>query len=172
MYLIIVLYFLFIFLFILQSPSIYLLISYLYYVYPCLFFCQSMSIIASLFNLQNFSLSFHPNPSLAHCLFLYLSFLPLPLSSPTLFLSICIQYVYLSIYLCTSLSICVSASTFAYLFLPQHPQFIADILKWRASTTENHEILTLLNSKGTVATSLTCAQLHKKAERVSEWIDG
>lgn len=50
--------------------------------------------------------------------------------------------------------------------LPQHPQFIADILKWRASTTENHEILTLLNSKGQVATSLTCAQLHKKAERV------
>ncbi|KAK4328811.1 hypothetical protein Pmani_000786 [Petrolisthes manimaculis] len=48
----------------------------------------------------------------------------------------------------------------------RHPQFIADILKWRASTTENHEILTLLNSKGTVATSLTCAQLHKKAERV------
>ena len=48
----------------------------------------------------------------------------------------------------------------------QHPQFIADILKWRANTTENHEILTLLNSKGQVATSLTCAQLHKKAERV------
>ncbi|XP_045114739.1 disco-interacting protein 2 homolog C-like isoform X4 [Portunus trituberculatus] len=48
----------------------------------------------------------------------------------------------------------------------RHPQFIADILKWRASTTENHEILTLLNSKGQVATSLTCAQLHKKAERV------
>ena len=48
----------------------------------------------------------------------------------------------------------------------QHPQFIADILKWRASTTENHEILTLLNTKGQVAVSLTCAQLHKKAERV------
>ncbi|XP_037779846.1 disco-interacting protein 2 homolog C-like isoform X1 [Penaeus monodon] len=48
----------------------------------------------------------------------------------------------------------------------RHPQFIADILKWRATTTENHEILTLLNSKGQVATSLTCAQLHKKAERV------
>ncbi|KAG0729451.1 Disco-interacting protein 2 C [Chionoecetes opilio] len=38
--------------------------------------------------------------------------------------------------------------------------------RWRASTTENHEILTLLNAKGQVATSLTCAQLHKKAERV------
>lgn len=48
----------------------------------------------------------------------------------------------------------------------QHPQFIADILKWRANTTENHEILTLLNSKGQVAVSLTCSQLHKKAERV------
>ncbi|CAL4058598.1 unnamed protein product [Meganyctiphanes norvegica] len=48
----------------------------------------------------------------------------------------------------------------------RHPQFIADILKWRANTTENHEILTLLNSKGQVATSLTCAQLHKQAERV------
>ncbi|XP_047738270.1 disco-interacting protein 2 homolog C isoform X3 [Hyalella azteca] len=48
----------------------------------------------------------------------------------------------------------------------RHPQFIADILKWRASTTENHEILTLLNAKGQVAVSLTCSQLHKKAERV------
>lgn len=48
----------------------------------------------------------------------------------------------------------------------RHPQFIADILKWRANTTENHEILTLLNSKGQVAVSLTCSQLHKKAERV------
>ncbi|KAF2357567.1 AMP-dependent synthetase/ligase [Trinorchestia longiramus] len=48
----------------------------------------------------------------------------------------------------------------------RHPQFIADILKWRASTTENHEILTLLSSKGQVAVSLTCSQLHKKAERV------
>ncbi|XP_076064398.1 disco-interacting protein 2 isoform X2 [Oratosquilla oratoria] len=48
----------------------------------------------------------------------------------------------------------------------RHPQFIADILKWRAHTTEGHEILTLLNSKGQVAVSLTCSQLHKKAERV------
>ncbi|XP_067013841.1 disco-interacting protein 2 isoform X7 [Anabrus simplex] len=45
-------------------------------------------------------------------------------------------------------------------------QFISEILKWRAQSTADHVIFTLLNSKGTVATMLTCSQLHKKAERV------
>ncbi|XP_049952324.1 disco-interacting protein 2 isoform X2 [Schistocerca serialis cubense] len=45
-------------------------------------------------------------------------------------------------------------------------QFISEILKWRAQSTADHVIFTLLNSKGTVAVTLSCSQLHKKAERV------
>ncbi|XP_071446233.1 disco-interacting protein 2 homolog C [Hetaerina americana] len=45
-------------------------------------------------------------------------------------------------------------------------QFISEILRWRAMTTADHVIFTLLNSKGAVATMLSCSQLHKKAERV------
>ncbi|KAF4519578.1 hypothetical protein B566_EDAN004786 [Ephemera danica] len=40
------------------------------------------------------------------------------------------------------------------------------ILRWRATTTPDHVIFTLLNSKGAVATTLSCSQLHKRAERV------
>jgi len=45
-------------------------------------------------------------------------------------------------------------------------QFISEILRWRAQSTADHVIFTLLNSKGAVATVLSCSQLHKKAERV------
>ncbi|XP_033607342.1 disco-interacting protein 2 isoform X8 [Cryptotermes secundus] len=45
-------------------------------------------------------------------------------------------------------------------------QFISEILRWRAQSTADHVIFTLLNSKGAVATMLSCSQLHKKAERV------
>lgn len=45
-------------------------------------------------------------------------------------------------------------------------QFISEILRWRAQSTADHVIFTLLNSKGAVATTLSCSQLHKKAERV------
>ncbi|CAM1294712.1 DIP2 (predicted) [Pycnogonum litorale] len=45
-------------------------------------------------------------------------------------------------------------------------QFISEILKWRSQTTADHVMFTLLNSKGTVTSSLTCSQLHKRAERV------
>ncbi|XP_063240398.1 disco-interacting protein 2 isoform X7 [Bacillus rossius redtenbacheri] len=45
-------------------------------------------------------------------------------------------------------------------------QFISEILRWRAQSTAEHVIFTLLNSKGAVATVLSCSQLHKKAERV------
>ncbi|XP_067123650.1 disco-interacting protein 2 isoform X2 [Centruroides vittatus] len=45
-------------------------------------------------------------------------------------------------------------------------QFISEILKWRATTTGDHTVFTLLNSKGNNAASLTCSQLHKRAERV------
>jgi acyl-CoA synthetase (AMP-forming)/AMP-acid ligase II len=47
----------------------------------------------------------------------------------------------------------------------QH-QFISEILRWRSTTTPDHVIFTLLNSKGGVATTLSCSQLTKGAERV------
>ncbi|XP_072744168.1 disco-interacting protein 2 homolog C isoform X3 [Anoplolepis gracilipes] len=45
-------------------------------------------------------------------------------------------------------------------------QFISEILRWRAVSTSDHVIFTSLNAKGAVATSLSCSQLHKKAERI------
>lgn len=45
-------------------------------------------------------------------------------------------------------------------------QFISEILRWRAVSTSDHVIFTSLNAKGAVATSLSCLQLHKKAERI------
>ena len=46
-------------------------------------------------------------------------------------------------------------------------QFISEVLRWRAHATPDHELFTLLNSKGTVSQSMTCSQLHKKAERIA-----
>jgi hypothetical protein len=46
-------------------------------------------------------------------------------------------------------------------------QFISEILRWRAQSTSDHVLFTLLNSKGAVSQSLTCSQLHKKAERIA-----
>ncbi|XP_044014873.1 disco-interacting protein 2 isoform X4 [Aphidius gifuensis] len=45
-------------------------------------------------------------------------------------------------------------------------QFISEILRWRAMSTSDHVIFTLLNAKGVVTTSLSCSQLHKKAEKI------
>nr|XP_034170865.1 disco-interacting protein 2 homolog A isoform X2 [Osmia lignaria] len=45
-------------------------------------------------------------------------------------------------------------------------KFISEILRWRAVSTSDHVIFTSLNAKGAVATSLSCSQLHKKAERI------
>ncbi|XP_066588947.1 disco-interacting protein 2 homolog A isoform X2 [Prorops nasuta] len=45
-------------------------------------------------------------------------------------------------------------------------KFISEILRWRAHSTSDHVIFTSLNAKGAVATSLSCSQLHKKAERI------
>ncbi|XP_056389227.1 disco-interacting protein 2 homolog A isoform X6 [Hyla sarda] len=45
--------------------------------------------------------------------------------------------------------------------------YLADVLQWRAQTTPDHLLLLLLNSKGTVASSASCSQLHKRAERVA-----
>ena len=46
-------------------------------------------------------------------------------------------------------------------------QYISDILKWRAATTPDHNMFTLLNNKGFEAASITCLGLHKRAERVA-----
>ncbi|KAM4024630.1 disco-interacting protein 2 homolog A isoform 6-T6 [Anomaloglossus baeobatrachus] len=45
--------------------------------------------------------------------------------------------------------------------------YLADVLQWRAQTTPDHLLLLLLNSKGAVASSASCSQLHKRAERVA-----
>uniref|UniRef100_A0A8C6PKR7 Disco interacting protein 2 homolog C n=1 Tax=Nothobranchius furzeri TaxID=105023 RepID=A0A8C6PKR7_NOTFU len=45
--------------------------------------------------------------------------------------------------------------------------FLSEILQWRAQTTPDHVLYTLLSSRGAVSNSLTCLQLHKRAERVA-----
>ncbi|XP_061204115.1 disco-interacting protein 2 homolog A isoform X4 [Neopsephotus bourkii] len=45
--------------------------------------------------------------------------------------------------------------------------YLADVLQWRAQTTPDHPLFLLLNSKGAVASSASCIQLHKRAERVA-----
>ena len=45
--------------------------------------------------------------------------------------------------------------------------FISEILRLRAHSTSDHLLFTLLNSKGTETQTLTCSQLHKKAERIA-----
>nr|XP_031534568.1 disco-interacting protein 2 homolog A isoform X5 [Vicugna pacos] len=45
--------------------------------------------------------------------------------------------------------------------------FLPDVLRWRAHTTPEHPLFLLLNAKGTVTSTATCIQLHKKAERVA-----
>uniref|UniRef100_A0A8C0EQB1 Disco interacting protein 2 homolog C n=1 Tax=Bubo bubo TaxID=30461 RepID=A0A8C0EQB1_BUBBB len=41
------------------------------------------------------------------------------------------------------------------------------MLQWRAQTTPDHVLYTLLNCRGTIANSLTCVQLHKRAEKIA-----
>ncbi|XP_057714016.1 disco-interacting protein 2 homolog C-like isoform X2 [Corythoichthys intestinalis] len=45
--------------------------------------------------------------------------------------------------------------------------FLSEVLQWRAQSTPEHVLYTLLNSRGTTASSLTCSQLHKRAEKVA-----
>ncbi|XP_048164757.1 disco-interacting protein 2 homolog A isoform X4 [Corvus hawaiiensis] len=45
--------------------------------------------------------------------------------------------------------------------------YLADVLQWRAQTTPDHPLFLLLNSKGTVASTASCIQLHRRAERVA-----
>ncbi|XP_070495402.1 disco-interacting protein 2-like isoform X4 [Chironomus tepperi] len=46
-------------------------------------------------------------------------------------------------------------------------QLITGVLRWRANSSPDHVLYTLLNSKGTVARTLTCSELHKRAEKVA-----
>uniref|UniRef100_A0A8C9T414 Disco interacting C n=1 Tax=Scleropages formosus TaxID=113540 RepID=A0A8C9T414_SCLFO len=48
--------------------------------------------------------------------------------------------------------------------------FLSEVLQWRAQTTPDHVLFTLLNSRLTAVTvcrSLTCLQLHKRAEKIA-----
>ncbi|KAG8431450.1 hypothetical protein GDO86_018686 [Hymenochirus boettgeri] len=45
--------------------------------------------------------------------------------------------------------------------------FLSEVLQWRSQTTPDHVLYTLLNSRGTIASSLTCSQLHKRAEKIA-----
>ncbi|XP_063702117.1 disco-interacting protein 2 isoform X2 [Culicoides brevitarsis] len=46
-------------------------------------------------------------------------------------------------------------------------QLITGVLRWRANTSPEHVLYTLLNSKGAVARTLTCSELHKRAEKIA-----
>nr|XP_021329480.1 disco-interacting protein 2 homolog C isoform X10 [Danio rerio] len=45
--------------------------------------------------------------------------------------------------------------------------FLSEVLQWRAQTTPDHVLFTLLSSRGAVLSSLTCLQLHKRAEKIA-----
>nr|XP_032800431.1 LOW QUALITY PROTEIN: disco-interacting protein 2 homolog C-like [Petromyzon marinus] len=45
--------------------------------------------------------------------------------------------------------------------------YLSEVLQWRAVTTPDHVIFILLNAKGAVASSVSCLQLHRRAERVA-----
>lgn len=45
-------------------------------------------------------------------------------------------------------------------------QFLSEVLRWRAQATPDHLLFSLINSKGQSASTMTCFQLHKKAERI------
>lgn len=46
-------------------------------------------------------------------------------------------------------------------------QLITGVLRWRANTSPDHVLYTLLNSKGAIAKTLTCSELHKRAEKIA-----
>ena len=45
-------------------------------------------------------------------------------------------------------------------------QYLSEILRWRAQTTPDHPLFTLINAKALPAATVSCIQLHKKAERI------
>ncbi|XP_023806984.1 disco-interacting protein 2 homolog A isoform X3 [Oryzias latipes] len=50
--------------------------------------------------------------------------------------------------------------------------YIQDVLQWRAQATPDHPLFLVLNSKGAVASTASCLQLHKRAERVAAALMG
>uniref|UniRef100_A0A3Q2CGE2 Disco-interacting protein 2 homolog Ba n=1 Tax=Cyprinodon variegatus TaxID=28743 RepID=A0A3Q2CGE2_CYPVA len=46
-------------------------------------------------------------------------------------------------------------------------QFLSESLQWRAQTDPEHVLYVLLNSKGVPVCTATCAQLHKRAEKIT-----
>uniref|UniRef100_A0A8C7Z5X7 Disco interacting C n=1 Tax=Oryzias sinensis TaxID=183150 RepID=A0A8C7Z5X7_9TELE len=61
----------------------------------------------------------------------------------------------------------ISYVMFIITFLVFQFLFLSEVLQWRAQTTPDHVLYTLLNSRGTIASSLTCVQLHKRAEKIA-----
>uniref|UniRef100_H2MZ17 Disco-interacting protein 2 homolog A n=1 Tax=Oryzias latipes TaxID=8090 RepID=H2MZ17_ORYLA len=53
-----------------------------------------------------------------------------------------------------------------------HFLYIQDVLQWRAQATPDHPLFLVLNSKGAVASTASCLQLHKRAERVAAALMG
>uniref|UniRef100_A0A8C3AUW4 Disco interacting A n=1 Tax=Cyclopterus lumpus TaxID=8103 RepID=A0A8C3AUW4_CYCLU len=47
-----------------------------------------------------------------------------------------------------------------------------NVLQWRAQATPDHPLFLVLNAKGTVASTASCLQLHKRAERVAAALMG
>ncbi|XP_029101982.1 disco-interacting protein 2 homolog C isoform X3 [Scleropages formosus] len=45
--------------------------------------------------------------------------------------------------------------------------FLSEVLQWRSQTTPDHVLFTLLSSRGAITNSLTCLQLHKRAEKIA-----
>ncbi|KAL0985695.1 hypothetical protein UPYG_G00160630 [Umbra pygmaea] len=45
--------------------------------------------------------------------------------------------------------------------------YMQDVLQWRAQATPDHPLFLVLNAKGTVSSTASCLQLHKRAERVA-----
>uniref|UniRef100_A0A3Q3M265 Disco-interacting protein 2 homolog Ba n=1 Tax=Mastacembelus armatus TaxID=205130 RepID=A0A3Q3M265_9TELE len=46
-------------------------------------------------------------------------------------------------------------------------QFLSEALQWRAQTDPDHILYVLLNAKGAAVCTATCAQLHKRAEKIT-----
>uniref|UniRef100_A0A3P9JZ76 Disco-interacting protein 2 homolog A n=1 Tax=Oryzias latipes TaxID=8090 RepID=A0A3P9JZ76_ORYLA len=56
--------------------------------------------------------------------------------------------------------------------IESHFLYIQDVLQWRAQATPDHPLFLVLNSKGAVASTASCLQLHKRAERVAAALMG
>uniref|UniRef100_A0A674MTF3 Disco interacting A n=1 Tax=Takifugu rubripes TaxID=31033 RepID=A0A674MTF3_TAKRU len=60
-----------------------------------------------------------------------------------------------------------------FLISPTHHLPLSSyVLQWRAQATPDHPLFVVLNAKGTVASTASCLQLHKRAERVAAALMG